>query len=102
MLVEFSVLPVGKGVSVSKSVAKAIDLVDKSGLDYKVGELGTVVEGEWKEIFRLIERCHRLLLRETGRVVTTVKIDDRRGRKGLLRTRIRKIERILRRKIRTS
>ena len=99
MLVEFSILPVGKGVSVSKSVAKAIDLVDKSGLDYKVSEMGTIVEGEWKEIFSLIERCHRLLLKETGRVITTVKVDDRRGRKGLLRSRIRRIERILRRKV---
>ena len=99
MLVEFSVLPVGKGVSVSKSVAKAIDLVDKSGLDYKVSEMGTIVEGEWKEIVLLIERCHRLLLKETGRVITTVKVDDRRGRKGLLRSRIRRIERILRRKV---
>lgn len=99
MLVEFSILPVGKGVSISKFVAKAIDLVDKSGLDYKVTEMGTVVEGEWKEIFRLIERCHRLLLKETGRVVTTIKVDDRKGRKGLLHSRIRKIERLLRRKI---
>ena len=99
MLVEFSILPVGKGISVSKSVAKAINLVDKSGLDYKVSEMGTIVEGEWKEIISLIERCHRLLLKETGRVITTVKVDDRRGRKGLLRSRIRRIERILRRKI---
>lgn len=101
MLVEFSVLPVGKGVSLSRSVAKAIDLVDKSGLDYKVTEMGTIVEGDWKLIFRLIERCHRLLLKETGRVVTTVKIDDRRGRRGLLRSRIRRIERILRKKVST-
>ena len=99
MLVEFSILPVGKGISVSKSVAKAINLVDKSGLDYKVSEMGTIVEGEWKEIIPLIERCHRLLLKETGRVITTVKVDDRRGRKGLLHSRIRRIERILRRKI---
>ena len=99
MLVEFSILPVGKGISVSKSVTKAINLVDKSGLDYKVSEMGTIVEGEWKEIISLIERCHRLLLKETGRVITTVKVDDRRGRKGLLRSRIRRIERILRRKI---
>jgi len=99
MLVEFSVLPVGKGVSVSKYVAKAIDLVDKSGLDYKVSEMGTIVEGDWKEIFPLIERCHRLLLKETGRVVTTVKVDDRKGQKGVLRSRIRRIERLLKRKI---
>ena len=99
MLVEFSVLPIGKGGSVSKGVAKAIDLVDRSGLEYKVTEMGTIVEGEWKEIFLLIERCHRLLLKETGRVVTTVKVDDRKGRKGLLHSRIRKIERLLKRKI---
>lgn len=100
MLVEFSILPVGKGTSLSKSVAKAVNLVDKSGLDYKVGELGTVVEGEWKEIFRLIERCHRLLLKETGRVVTTIKADECSGR-GLLRTRVHKLEKILKRKLST-
>ncbi len=99
MLVEFSVMPVGKGVSISKSVAKAIDLVTQSGLDYKVTELGTIVEGEWKEIFLLIERCHRLVQKETGRAVTTIKVDDRVGRRNLLKTRLRRIERLLKKRI---
>ncbi|MBI4436252.1 MAG: MTH1187 family thiamine-binding protein [Candidatus Omnitrophica bacterium] len=99
MIVEFSVLPIGKGVSISKQVAKAIDLVDQSGLPYKVTEMGTIVEGEWKEIFALIERCHRLLLRASARVVTTIKVDDPKGRKGILRRRIQKIETLLKRRV---
>jgi len=101
MLVEFSVLPVGKGVSVSKSVAKAIRLVDQSGLDYKTTEMGTIVEGNWNDILPLIARCHRLLLKEAGRVVTHIKIDDRKGRNGLLHSRLRRIERLLHKKLKT-
>ena len=92
MLVEFSVLPIGNGVSLSESVAKAVSLVSRSGLPYKVTEMWTIVEGEWDEILSLIKRCHTALLEESGRVVTTMKVDDRKGRSDLLTTRLRTLE----------
>ena len=88
MLVEFSVLPVGKGPSLSDAVAEAVDLVSRSGLSYKVTEMGTIIEGEWEEVFALIQRCHTALLRDSARVVTAIKVDDRKGKADLLKTRL--------------
>ena len=92
MLVEFSILPVGIGESLSDVVAKVIGIVAKSGLPYKVTEMGTIVEGDWEDIFTLIKRCHAAVLGEAGRVVTTIKVDDRKGRSDSLKTRLSSLE----------
>ena len=92
MLVEFSILPVGKGESLSEYVARVVGIVAKSSLPYKVTEMGTIVEGEWEDVFSLIQRCHRTLLGESGRLVTTIKIDDRKGKADLLKTRLASLE----------
>ena len=92
MLVEFSILPVGKGEGLSEYVAKVVGIVAKSSLPYKVTEMGTLIEGDWDDVFSLINRCHRTLLGESGRLVTTIKIDDRKGRTDLLKTRLASLE----------
>ena len=92
MLVEFSILPVGKGESLSEYIAKVVEIVAKSSLPYKVTEMGTFVEGEWDDVFSLIKRCHKVLLGESARLVTTIKIDDRKGKADLLNTRLTSLE----------
>ncbi|MCP4632666.1 MAG: MTH1187 family thiamine-binding protein [candidate division Zixibacteria bacterium] len=77
MLAEFSIVPMDVGVSISKYIAKVMDIIDKSGLDYKVGPMGTTVEGEWKEVIHLIKDCHDAMKKETSRVYTRIAIDDR-------------------------
>jgi uncharacterized protein (TIGR00106 family) len=79
MIVEFSILPVGVGESLSKHVAKALEIVSESGLIYQFTPMGTILEGEYKPIMRTIRRCHVAVLEDCERVVTTIKIDDRKG-----------------------
>src|SRR5205085_9219921 len=50
LLAEFSIWPMDKGESVSEYVARAIDIVDRSGLPYKLGPLVTCLEGEWSDV----------------------------------------------------
>jgi uncharacterized protein (TIGR00106 family) len=95
MVAEFSVWPIGEGPSTSQHVAKVIKLVDESGLPYKVNAMATVVEGQWRDIMELIEKCHQLLAGETERVITNIMIDDRRGRTDRMTGKIESIERIL-------
>ncbi len=80
MLVEFSVVPCGKGEGISEDVAKVIETIEQSGLPYKLNPMGTVVEGEWDEVMGLIKKCHDTVLDGAGRVVTRIAIDDRPGR----------------------
>ncbi|MEE9542223.1 MAG: thiamine-binding protein, partial [Thermodesulfobacteriota bacterium] len=51
---EFTIMPVGKGVSLSEDVAKAIRIVAESGLPHENNAMGTVVEGEWDELTALV------------------------------------------------
>lgn len=100
MLVEFSIVPVGKGASVGKDIAKVIKIVENSGLPYKLNPMGTVVEGKWDELMALIKRCHRVVLRDGERVVTTIKIDDRKRSTNMIETKIISLEKRLKKSLR--
>jgi uncharacterized protein (TIGR00106 family) len=92
MLAEFSIIPIGIGSSIGDQVAKVLKIVDKSGLPYKINPMGTVVEGEWDEILRLIKKCHRTVLSGGERVVTTIAIDDRKGKPNRIEKKVKSIE----------
>ncbi len=81
MLAEFSVIPIGGGVSISKYVAQAAKIVDESGLDYRINPMATVVEGDAGEIFALIEKCHKAVMKDVARVLISITIDDRKDKK---------------------
>lgn len=100
MIVEFSVAPVGQGASMSEEVAKCLDLVDRSGLDYRLTPMGTVVEGEWGQVLELVRRCHFAVREGAPRVLTTIRIDDREGVEGGLEAKTKAVERHLGRTLR--
>ena len=79
---EISVIPVGsKTTSISDYVAEAVRVLEKEGVKYEVTAMGTIVEGELKELFQLAEKMHRAVFRKGAvRVITSVKIDDRRDK----------------------
>jgi uncharacterized protein YqgV (UPF0045/DUF77 family) len=45
VLLDFSMTPVGKEESVGASVARCLEIVDASGLDYRLHAMGTTLEG---------------------------------------------------------
>ena len=100
MLAEFSITPIGKGTSVSRYVARALDIVDRSGLAYRLNPMGTVVEGPFDDVLALIARCHRAVAKDCARVSTIIKIDDRKGATGQLDAKVRRGEAALGRKLR--
>jgi uncharacterized protein (TIGR00106 family) len=92
MLVEFSIAPMGKGESISRDVAKIIDIIDKSGLPYQTHAMGTLIEGSWDECFRVIKKCHDCLRRTNARVYTRIAIDDRKGKKNAMLRKLQSVE----------
>src|SRR3990170_3416777 len=99
-IAEFSITPVGKGESVGEYVARFLDLVDRSGLAYRLNPMGTVVEGPFDEVLDLIARCHKAVAADCDRVSTIIKIDDRKGVTGGLESKVADVERRLGRKLR--
>ena len=83
MLAELEIVPVGtKSASLSDLLTEVAKLIDHSGLDYRVGPMGTVVEGDWDQVLALAKRCHQAMLHQAARVMTTIRIDDRKDKPG--------------------
>ncbi len=102
MVVEFSIIPIGGSVSISKYVAKAVKIVADSGLSYKVTAMGTIVEGDWNEVMNLIKKCHETVLEESERVITRISIDDRKSNlKNRMEQKIMSLEKELKMKLNT-
>jgi uncharacterized protein (TIGR00106 family) len=80
MLAEMSIIPVGKDVSISGYVAEVAEIIDKSGLDYRINPMGTVVEGSFDEIMGLVRQCHDTVMKDVDRVMITLSMDDRKDK----------------------
>ncbi|HTW90394.1 MAG TPA: MTH1187 family thiamine-binding protein [bacterium] len=94
MIVEVSVVPVGTGnTSVSSYVRAAVKIIEETDLDYEINSMGTCVQGEWDEIFSTLKAVHDELAKlGCNRIVTTVKIDDRRDKFGAMDAKIAAVE----------
>ena len=95
MLASFSVAPLGLGEALSEHVAQIISLIDKSGLNYRMGAMQTTVEGTQEEVISLIMDCHNLMRKVAPRVLTSINIDDRKGATGRLTGKITDVEKAL-------
>lgn len=87
---EISIIPIGTGsTSLSDFVAEAVKVISKSGLEYELTAMGTNVEGTLAEILSLTQEVHQAALRMGAqRVLTTVKIDDRKDKELTLRGKV--------------
>ncbi len=95
MLIEFSIIPIGAGSSIGDSIAEVLRIVDESGLPYKVNPMGTVVEGEWDDLFRLVKKCHKAVMKNEERVITAVSVDDRKGKTNRIEGKVKSVEKRL-------
>ena len=81
-VMEISVVPVGIGSSISSYVADCIRVLKKGKVSYELTAMGTNVEGDLKGLVRLALKMHQVPFeRGAHRVLTTIKIDDRRDKK---------------------
>ncbi len=95
VLVEFSMTPLDKGPSVSRYVSRSIDIVDNSGLPYRLNAMGTILEGQWQECMDIITRCYERMSRDCERITCSIKVDYRRDQTGRLETKTKRVEEIL-------
>ncbi len=101
MVVNFSIVPIGKKSSLSVQVAEILRIVSESGINYKLHSMGTILEGDWDEIMRLIKKCHKKILKDSDRVLTTITIDDHKGRTGRITGKVKSVEKKLGKKLKT-
>ena len=101
VLLEFSMSPLGKGESVGKYVSRSLEIIDKSGVDYRLNPMGTVLEGEWDDVIGVVKKCFQRMSKDCGRISCVMKVDYRRGHKGRLGGKVASVEKRLKRKLKT-
>ena len=88
VIVEFSIFPMDKGESLSPYVARALKLIQDSGLPYELNPMGTCVEGEWSDVMALVDRCFQALEKDCNRISLSLKADYRKGPSGRMKSKV--------------
>ena len=100
-ILEISVVPIGtKETSLSSYVADCIRVLKKADVPFELSAMGTNVEGDLKKLIDIALKMHQVPFKKGAqRVVTTIKIDDRRDKKGTLSGKKKAVQNKLHKKI---
>ena len=101
VLLEFAMTPGGQGESVSRHVARILDIIDRSGVTYQLTAMGTILEGDWDEVMGVVGECFRALQADCSRVGMNLKMDYRAGSESRLHSKVDAVEGHVGRKLRT-
>jgi len=90
IVAELSLIPVGVGASVSKYVKAALREIEDSGLNVERGAMSTTIEAEnLSTLLKAVEKAHEAVFTAGAkRVVTSIKIDERRDKKLSIKSKI--------------
>ncbi len=99
-ILEISVVPIGTSdTSLSVYVADCLRILKKEKVRYELSSMGTNIEGDLKNLFNIALKMHQVPFKKGAlRVLTTLKIDDRKDKKGTLSGKKRAVQSKLKRK----
>ncbi len=91
-IVELSIVPLGVGAGVSRFVAGAVRVLEKTGLGFELTAMGTIISGDLDEILATVRNMHESCF-DAGavRVLTQIRIDDRRDKDSSIERKIRSV-----------
>ena len=102
VLLEFAMAPRDKGEELVEYVSRILNIIDKSGVPYQLTPMGTILEGEWKDVMGVVDACFQELQKDCKRIGVGIKIDYREGGgKNRLRGKVDAVEKKLGRKLST-
>lgn len=94
-IMEINIIPLGtKTPSVSKYIADALRILEKEkNIIYKLTAMGTIIQADSLDLLlTLAKKMHQAVLGEKiKRVVTTIKIDDRKDKKISIEEKVRSV-----------
>ncbi len=93
VIVDFCLVPIGVGVSLSPYVAACEKILAEAGLQTALHANGTNIEGEWDRVFAAIKRCHEVVhARGAPRILTLLKVGTRTDRPQTMQDKVRSVE----------
>jgi len=97
-LVEVSIIPLGTETpSISQYIARAVGVLQgEKDIKYELTAMGTIIEGDLDHLLTLVRKMHEAVF-DAGitRVVTMIKIDDRRDKISSMSSKIESLKREL-------
>lgn len=95
VVAEFSMIPIGVGVSLSQYIAACKKVLEETDLKIELHGNGTNIEGEWDQVMLAIKRCHEVVHQMGApRISSMVKVATRIDREETLSDKIKSVERI--------
>lgn len=98
VVVEFSIVPLGKGLSISRFLAPGLKELEDRGVRHEVTPMCTIFEAKSvEEAFDVVKAAHEAVFRaDVKRVLTTVKIDERRDIERGMEEKVKSLKRAVR------
>ena len=97
-LVEVSIIPLGTETpSISQYIARAVGVLQgEKDIKYELTAMGTIIEGDLDHLLTLVRKMHEAVF-DAGitRVVTMIKIDDRRDKISSMNSKMESLKREL-------
>lgn len=93
-IAEITIVPVGtESTSLSTYVAGCQKLLaEEERIKYQLTPMGTIIEGDLDDIFDISKKLHNLPFDNGAmRVVTNIKIDDRRDKKASMHQKLKSV-----------
>ena len=101
VLLEFAMFPTDRTESKSEYVGRIIEMIDRSGVNYQLTPMGTIIEtGSLEEALQVVQEAYALLQEDCNRVYSSLKIDIRKGKEDRLKQKITSVESKIGRKVR--
>jgi uncharacterized protein (TIGR00106 family) len=101
VLLELTMSPTGKGESLSPYVSRILKVIDESGTTYRLTPMGTILEGEWNEVMKVVSDCFNELNKDCSRIGVHIKIDYRKGPESRMESKVSSLEKKLGRNLKT-
>ncbi|MCM1129087.1 MAG: MTH1187 family thiamine-binding protein [Oxalobacter formigenes] len=79
VLMEVTIFPNNIIGSMSPYVARVLDIIDRSGLKYRLSPMSTVIEGELEQVLAVATQCHNELAKDCDRISMTMRVDSKPG-----------------------
>ena len=93
VLIDFTIIPLGVGVSLSKYVASCHEIFEKRNLTSTLHANGTNIEGEWDEVMSAVKECHELIhSMGAPRISSIIKVGTRIDRNQTMDDKIKSVK----------
>jgi uncharacterized protein (TIGR00106 family) len=97
VVAEVSIVPVGTGnAGISRYVAASLKVLEsKKDLAYRLTPMGTIIEGPLNKVLDAIREMHEVpFTKGVVRVVTNIKIDDRRDKTATMNGKVESVRKL--------